>query len=166
MREPSDYVDAARDRLAELGAEPVVIGALAALRYRLDPRATTDVDLLVTRLDGVPEALERDGFSVRVIDDDDGRPYLVYARNEEIQIDALLVETEYQREAHRRAADGFLTVEDVIVHKLIAWRARDRDDIESILSAGHALDESYIEHWAAEWEVLDRWRGLRSPSGP
>ncbi len=51
-----------------------------------------------------------------------------------------------------------LTPEDVIVHKLIAWRPRDRDDIASILDAGLALDVTYIEHWASEWEVLDRWR--------
>ncbi|MCC7076456.1 MAG: hypothetical protein IT198_04965 [Acidimicrobiia bacterium] len=44
------------------------------------------------------------------------------------------------------------------MHKLIAWRPRDRDDIASILDAGLALDVTYIEHWASEWEVLDRWR--------
>lgn len=51
-----------------------------------------------------------------------------------------------------------LTVEDVIVHKLIAWRPRDRDDIRSILEAGVALDAAYLTRWIAEWELADRWQ--------
>ncbi len=50
-----------------------------------------------------------------------------------------------------------LTVEDVIVHKLIAWRSKDRDDIASILSPPPSLDVDYIVRWANEWEVTDRW---------
>ena len=45
---------------------------------------------------------------------------------------------EYQRVALRRSVDHVLTAEDVIVHKLIAWRLRDRDDIRSILEAAGA----------------------------
>lgn len=47
------------------------------------------------------------------------------------------------------------------MHKLIAWRPRDRDDIASILEAGHVLDEQFIERWAGEWDVLDRWDQAR-----
>lgn len=163
MPEPWDYFDAFRERLAEVGAEPVVIGALAALRYRGEPRATTDVDFLVTSLRGVAEVFADAGCSVRTVLDDDGAPYVVFGRGDGVQVDALLAETEYQREAHRRAVDGFLTVEDVIVHKLIAWRERDRDDVESILAVGHDLDRGYIELWADTWDVLDRWRSVSVP---
>jgi hypothetical protein len=161
--EPWDYFDRFRERLADVGAEPVVIGALAALRYRNEPRATTDVDFLVTSLDGVADALADEGCRVRTVTDDDGAPYVVFARGDGVQVDALLAETEYQVEAHRRAVDGFLTVEDVIVHKLIAWRPRDRDDIESILSVGHDLDVAYVERWADTWDVTDRWRSATTP---
>jgi hypothetical protein len=154
---PWDYVDRARDRLRSVGAEPVVIGALAAMRYRNEPRATTDVDFLVTSLDGVAEVLAAEGLAVREVRDDDGNPYVVFARGDGIEIDALLTETDYQHEAHARAVDGYLTVEDVIVHKLIAWRPRDRDDIDSILAAGHRLDREYVDRWAAAWHVGDRW---------
>jgi hypothetical protein len=51
-----------------------------------------------------------------------------------------------------------LTVEDVLVHKLIAWRARDRDDVRSILWTGLVFDRDYVDHWATEWMVEDRWR--------
>jgi hypothetical protein len=50
-----------------------------------------------------------------------------------------------------------LTVEDVLVHKLIAWRPRDRDDVRSILSTGLDFNREYVDHRAAEWAVEDRW---------
>ena len=50
-----------------------------------------------------------------------------------------------------------LTVEDVIVHKLLADRARDRDDIASILATGRSFDEDYVRRWAAVWGVGERW---------
>jgi hypothetical protein len=72
---------------------------------------------------------------------------------------------EYLDEALSRAESGVLTVEDVIVQKLIGWRPRDRDDIASILDAGHGLDEQYIEKWARGWEVEDRWAEARRRGG-
>jgi len=47
---------------------------------------------------------------------------------------------------------------DVLVHKLIAWRPRDRDDIRSILSTGLPIDDAYVGHWAREWGVGERWQ--------
>ena len=144
--------------MVTLGLDPVIIGATAAMRYRLEPRATVDVDYLVRRLDGLVEALGERGLDTRVVRDDAGAPYLVIIHGAGVDVDVLLAETDYQRTAIDRAVDGALSVEDVIVHKLIAWRAKDRDDIDSILAAGHRLDEAYIEHWATAWDVLDRWR--------
>jgi hypothetical protein len=48
--------------LAELGATPVGIGAHVALRYRLEPRETADIDVLVSSLTGVVEVLESLGL--------------------------------------------------------------------------------------------------------
>jgi hypothetical protein len=72
-------------------------------------------------------------------------------------VDVIVAETDYQQIARARASDGHISVEDVIVHKLIAWRGRDQDGIRSILEAGHPLDRDYIARWAAGWEVSDRW---------
>ncbi|MDE3087181.1 MAG: hypothetical protein KGJ77_10505 [Acidobacteriota bacterium] len=74
-----------------------------------------------------------------------------------VAVDVLLAETDYQREAMARAVDGVITAEDVIVHKLLAWRTRDRDDIASIFATGTELDERYIAAWADAWDVRDRW---------
>lgn len=161
MPEPSDYSAEIAEKLAGLGIEARLIGALAALRYRRVPRMTTDVDFLAGSLGGIAEAMEADGYEVRVERDADGDPYALFIRGDGRRIDVLLAETEYQREALRRATTDVITVEDVIIHKLLAWRARDVDDITDILSTGIALDEEYIERWAATWDVADRWAEAR-----
>ncbi len=48
--------------------------------------------------------------------------------------------------------------EDVVVHKLIAYRHRDRADIHEILRCQAGLDRVYIERWCEFWGVVDRWR--------
>lgn len=150
-----------RQLLGELGVDAVLIGAHAANRYRLDVRFTADVDFLVDRLVGVADALRSRGWSVRAVAED-GVDYLLSAKWGNFVVDLLLAETTYQRTAMERAEGGVLAVEDVIVHKLIAGRPRDRDDIASILAADVSLDEGYIAEHAAAWDVDGLWRSLRA----
>lgn len=152
------YADVA-DILERLGAEWALAGALAANRYRAVPRGTLDADLYTEWSASVVPALEEAGYAVRqVVDPQVGHPHLLILKRGEERVDLLLPTVDYQELALSRAQDNVLTVEDVIIHKLIAWRPRDRDDVASILKAGHDLDVEYIERWAEEWEVLDRWR--------
>jgi hypothetical protein len=51
-------------------------------------------------------------------------------------------------------------IEDVIVYKLMAGRARDIADIQSIVEAV-SVHEEYLERWARVWEVDERWAALR-----
>ena len=161
MPDPSDYWSTFQRLLTELGCEPVLIGALAALEYRSTPRLTTDVDFLVSSLDGVAEAFRADGYDVQVMAEPGGSPYVVFIRGHGFKVDALAIETEYQAEAHARASGGVLTVEDVLIHKLIAWRAKDQDDIASILATRPVLDETYIASWVSQWQVDERWAESR-----
>jgi hypothetical protein len=149
-----------RTLLAERGIDTVLIGAHAANRYRLEVRHTVDVDLLASTLKGAPEVLRSVGCTVREVSEN-GETYLLSARIDSTVIDVLLAETDYQRSAMARAVDGVLTVEDVIVHKLIAGRPRDIDDIRSILSTGRDVDESFILENARQWGVVDRWDDVR-----
>lgn len=88
--------------------------------------------------------------------------YFVRARLGGAAAEFLIAETEYQETALDRSIDHVITPEDVVVHKLIAWRERDRDDIRSLLAnPGLDLDTGYIDDWAARWEVADRWRSIR-----
>ncbi len=153
------FSNEAAEELRRLGAEPVIIGGVAALRFRAVPRMTTDIDFLIRRhVDGIEEAFRKFGFEVKVVRDPPDPPHLYLIRGGgDVRIDVLVADTEYQAAAFDRAVDGFLTPEDVIVHKLIAWRARDKDDIGSILKTDRPLDEQYITRWAEDWDVADRW---------
>ena len=153
--------DDLRALLEQHGIRTVLIGAHAANRYRLEARQTVDVDLLASSLDGAAQVLRSVGCTVREASED-GSTYLLSARIGETVIDVLLAETEYQRTAMARSVGGTLTVEDVIVHKLIAGRPRDIDDIASILSTGIAIDDDYVNARADEWGVRDRWNERRA----
>ncbi len=160
--EPSDYWSEFAERLEQLGLEPVLIGGLAARRYRHRDRFTTDVDFLTRELGDLPERMQDAGFSVRTMaEPGSSDPYVVFIRGNGMKVDVLKAETPFQESAIDRAIDGIITAEDVIVFKLLAGRPRDQDDVQSILAAGHELDEPYIERWAAEWEVLDRWEDAK-----
>lgn len=140
------------------------MGALAAARYRARPRFTTDADFLVEPAEVLEAAFLDAGYDVRAVGDGP-EPDMLLARREGDRIDLLLATVEYLRTALDRAAGGVITVEDVVVQKLIAWRPRDRDDIASILDAGHDLDDSYISRWAEEWDVAERWAQVRARRG-
>jgi len=160
------------DLLDRLGIRWVLIGALAANRYRTSPRLTQDVDLLLADagpgIDALETALRTAGWDTQRASPE---AELIRLRHPRYGIaDLLFAGTDYQHEAIRRARqESFddvaralvLTAEDVIVHKLIAGRAQDIADIDAILAAKFPLDESYIERWAAYWDVDALWRSLR-----
>ncbi len=148
--------------LDRLGIQWALIGALAALRYRLRPRLTTDLDLLVASSVGVSSAFRDEGFHVREVSDPGEPPHLILVRGRDIVADLMVANVDYQRTALQRAVDHVITAEDVIVHKLIAWRPRDRDDVLSILRAQTSIDEEYVSYWANEWGVADHWEEARS----
>lgn len=162
VQEPSDSAASAAEILDRVGGRWAFVGAIAALRYRTTPRTTTDVDVLAEARPGLADAFSTAGYDVTVLADGKEPPHLLLVRGKGDNIDVLLPVVEYQQVALERAVDHVITVEDVIVHKLIAWRPRDRNDIASILEAGHALDGRYIERWAREWDVLGRWEQMRA----
>ena len=168
------------------GVEWAVFGAVAANVYRTEARTTFDVDILLSLgsadMHRVAEAVQAAGWTVRLLQPD-GSMLRVF-HSEFGAVDFVAVEIEYQRAALRRAreetlAEGIatrvLTVEDVIIHKLIAGRSQDDADIEAILDANHRLDWDYLNHWLNQWEVADKFAALQErtmgarphpPSGP
>jgi hypothetical protein len=154
---------------ARLGIEWCIAGAVAANAYR-PPRDTTDLDLVVhisaAGYPEVAEALKADGWrTVRSSPESDYPDIVRLDHDAYFPTDLLLVKMAYQAEALRRARSLFsgpgsasvLAPEDVIVHKLIAYRHRDRADIAEILRSGVVLDRAYIDRWAVEWDVVNRW---------
>ncbi|HZQ87526.1 MAG TPA: hypothetical protein VFA83_21960 [Acidimicrobiales bacterium] len=161
MREPSATAAIAAEILEGVEARWALMGALAALRYRAEPRFTTDVDILVERLDGLHAAFTAAGYDVRETGEGE-TPDMLLVRGRGDRIDLLVANVDYLETALARATDHVITVEDVVVQKLIAWRARDRDDIASILDARAALDDAYIERWVGVFDVADRWAQVRA----
>lgn len=162
MREPSDSATAAAEILDRLGVRWALMGALAAARYRRTPRLTTDADLLVESADGVADAFRAAGYDVRVPGENEAAPDMLLVRGKGDRIDLLFATVDYLRGALDRAVGGILTVEDVIVQKLIAWRPRDRNDVASILETGPSIDEEYVARWAQAWDVAERWTQARA----
>jgi predicted nucleotidyltransferase len=155
---------------AALGIRWVLIGALAANRYRGAPRMTEDIDVLIDDAkldrDALEQALRDHGWDARRAD-----PHgeLMRLRHPTLGVaDILVAGTDYQREAILRARqeplDGtpipVLRIEDVIVHKLIAGRTQDIADIEAILATRPSFDRGFVERWAEFWELTDRWRAV------
>jgi hypothetical protein len=165
-------LEALRDVLDPLGIRWVLIGALAANRYRVTTRLTQDVDLLLfdagAGLGALERALGETGWSVRRASP--GGEILRLRHPQLGAADLILASTDYERRAIARArpealAPGgevlVLAPEDVVVMKLIAGRAQDVADVEAILAGKAPLDESYVEEWAEVWGVLEAWRRIR-----
>jgi len=144
--------------LDELGVDWVIAGAAATYPYRTTGRFTTDLDLLCRWDPAIPERAAARGYAVQVHQDPGEPPHLVQLRRGPERVDLLVALTEYQHEAIERGRrDRILTVEDVLIHKLIAWRPRDREDVDSILASHPDLDLAYLEAWVDAWGVTDRW---------
>ena len=88
------------------------------------------------------------------------------------RIDLLIAKTAFEREAlSRRVAPttagvlSIVTVEDLLVYKLIAGRTRDIADAEEVVStqvlAGRSVDWDYVMRWCTEWGLEDRLEALR-----
>ena len=169
-----DVVAAIAALLDAHGVGWVVMGAVAANRYRREVRLTGDVDLLVAShgpggLDALEAAFESAGWSVRRGSADGA---ILRLRHGTLgAVDLVLAETEYQRTAIERAVSDVngggvplrvLRIEDVLVHKLIAGRPRDLADIEDILASRPELDEAYVQRWVEYWDVGELWQQLRA----
>ena len=161
-QDPSAWLASIAEIFDDLGIEWTLVGALAANRYRATPRFTTDVDMMAEYDPALVGRLESAGYDIAVVADEGEPPHLIRCHRGAESVDILLPVVEYQREALTRAVDHVLSVEDVIIHKLIAWRPRDRDDIRSIREAGVPLDLDYLGRWTVEWDLADRWSTFES----
>ena len=182
--------DLLRDALSILesaGAEAALIGGCARNAYA-DVRPTKDVDFVVAvdreNYDVLRDAARARGFlrgtavgaaagevpDLELFRDPSGR-----------RIDFLYAHTEFERSALARAttrsAYGMevrvVSLEDLVVYKLLAGRPQDRLDILAMLAALDAgaspIDWAYIEHWCVVWDAsaaLDRLRAELVPSSP
>ena len=184
---PGDFVMPAEALLAALDALLQAIGRLKlpsallgglALAIWRHPRFTQDVDLLLalgdTSVARLLETLAASGFRPKRGNGllqlgDVQLLQFIYEPAEsfvEVQVDLMLVGTEYQRDAlARRVAVEIpgivrpvdvLACEDVILHKLCAGRIIDRADAAALLRANRdTLDVEYLVRWIGIMNLTD-----------
>ncbi len=161
----------------------MVIGGQAVLVYG-EPRLTQDVDVTLgvgpERLEDILEMVNRAGWMALVRDPGDFvRRTLVLPCLDsatDLRIDFIFSYSEYERQAMNRVrmvpvgntAVRFASLEDVIIHKIIAGRPRDIEDVRSILLKNPAPSLDYIRSWLEEFdrslgaEFVQRFEAVRS----
>ena len=154
------------------GIPYMVIGGQAVLLHG-EPRLTRDIDITLgadssalTRVLAVAKSI---GLTPSVHDVEQFvRKTNVLPLSDEraaIRIDLIFSFTPYEAQAIERAASlnmlntpvRFATAEDLIIHKLVAGRARDLEDVRGVVAHQKHLDETYLKRWLPTFrEVVGR----------
>lgn len=143
----------------------MVIGGQAVLLYG-EPRLTRDIDIILgidelNSIRSIVETLKLKSLVANV--DDFVKETMVFPVMDEksgIRADFIFSFSPYEKQAIERAKDikfgktevKFASLEDVVVHKIIAGRARDIEDVKSIFLKNPDYDPHYIEKWLAEFD--------------
>ncbi len=163
----------------------MVIGGQAVLLHG-EPRLTRDIDVTLgvdaSALGRVMDAITTIALTP-VVDDverfvRDTNVLPLSAPPTGLRVDLIFSFTAYEAEAIRRALPvlleevpvRFASAEDLIIHKLVAGRPRDIEDVRGILARNSALDDPYLTRWLASFrdvvnrDLLAELQSLRRPS--
>lgn len=154
--------------LDRAGIAYMVIGGQAVQLYG-EPRMTRDIDVTLgldaTGLDRVTALCRSVGLRVLVNDPARFvRDTMVLPAVEDasgIKVDFVFSFSAYERQALGRSRPveingqpvRYSSLEDLLIHKLVAGRARDIEDTRLILAKNPNWDRPYVERWLSE---LDR----------
>jgi len=145
----------------------MVIGGQAVLLYG-EPRLTKDIDITlglgIEGLDKIKEIAESLSFKILIQDPDDfvkkTMVLPVLDDSSGIRVDFIFSFSAYEKQAIEKANEvnldnvivRFAALEDLVIHKVIAKRARDIEDIRVILVKNPEYDRDYIEKWLNEFD--------------
>ena len=145
----------------------MVFGGQAVLLYG-EPRLTRDIDITVGVDPSQPAPVLRviEELQLRIlVDDVDGflkqtfvLPVLDPKAN--IRIDFVFSLTEYERQAIDRGKMvrlcgvdvRFVSLEDLIVMKVVAGRPRDLEDVASVIRKNPGFDRAHVEKWLSDFD--------------
>ena len=145
----------------------MVIGGQAVLLYG-EPRLTRDIDITmgisVDGLDRVKKIILIIGLKSLVEKEKEfverNMVFPTIDKKSGIRVDFIFSFSPYERQAIERAKDiklgrspvRFASLEDVVIHKVIAGRARGIEDVKSILLKNLKYDLVYIEKWLKQFD--------------
>lgn len=154
--------------LENVGIPYMVVGGQALLLYG-EPRLTKDIDVTLgvgpDRLDNVLEQIAQWGWQVRVESPADfvRQTFVLPCLDPDsnIRIDLMFSFSAYERQAMDRAQTipigdaqvRFASVEDLIIHKIVAGRPRDLEDVRGILLKKPPLDTPYVRRWLRDLDL-------------
>lgn len=151
----------------------MIIGGQAVLQYGR-PRLTEDIDVTLgvdsSSLPVVLKAVKEISLNPRVQDVNGmvirTNVLPLVERESGVKVDCIFSFIPYERQAIERAnriivagqTVRMATIEDVVIHKMIASRPRDIEDIVGILNiSGANIDRKYLFRWLDSFsEILNR----------
>ena len=149
------------------GIAYMVIGGQAVLVYG-EPRLTRDIDITLgastDRLADILALSGRIGLSARVKDEADfvDRTMVLPCEHPQtgIRVDFIFSWSVYEQQALQRTREvklgktivRFASLEDLIVHKIIAGRPRDLEDVRIVLLKNPYADADYIRRWLKDFQ--------------
>jgi hypothetical protein len=143
----------------------MVIGGQAVLLYG-EPRLTKDIDVTLgaglERLQEVVTAVRQIGLVVLVDPEQFTRQTMVLPCSHPptgIRIDLIFSYSSFEQQAIAHSTKvmigetqvSFASLEDLIIHKIIAGRARDLEDVKSVLLKNPQMNASYVRHWLEQF---------------
>jgi len=153
---------------SELSAHNIpymVIGGQAVLLYG-EPRLTKDIDITlgvgVSKLNGINSIAEKLNLKILVDENfvQNTMVLLVIDEKTGIRVDFIFSFSLYEKQAIKRATDikfgntivKFTSLEDLVIHKIIAGRAIDIEDVRSIILKNLDYNAEYIKRWLQEFD--------------
>jgi len=146
----------------------MIIGGQAVLLYG-EPRLTKDIDVTLGMgaegLEKVMRSVENLRFKILVPDPEDFvKETMVLPTLHEksgIRVDFIFSHSTYEQQAIQNANKVrlgstdvfFASLEDVIIHKIIAGRPRDMEDIRSVILKNPDFNLGYIKRWLTEFDA-------------
>lgn len=154
--------------LANAGIDYMVIGGQAILVHG-EPRLTRDIDITLGvdagELARVKSVAAAAGLSALVSDDKFAEETSVFPCRDDpsgVRVDFIFSYSPYERQAIQRSVTvdvagtdvQFASAEDLIIHKCVAGRPRDLEDVLGVIAKHDDLDIAYIERWLDAFSAI------------
>jgi predicted nucleotidyltransferase len=146
----------------------MIIGGQAVLLYG-EPRLTKDIDITlglgVEALPKIKAAAKAVGLRIQTDDADTFvKETMVLPTAEKrtgIRVDFIFSFSPFERQAVERAKVvkfdrtqvRFASLEDLVIHKIVAGRPRDIEDVKAVLFKNPGCDQPYVRRWLSDFDA-------------